>query len=152
MARPFNLEISESAEYLSKSLSKARTSAEKERLLLLWWLKTGQVIQHKQLSQRLGRDGSTVTRWLQKYRQGGLKKLLEVKTSPGATPKMTTEMRSRLEEKLECREGFGSYQQIVEWLKQEWNVEIKYKTVYRLVRYQLKGETENTSTSEQTTG
>ncbi|MEH2125237.1 helix-turn-helix domain-containing protein [Nostoc sp.] len=77
MARAFNLEISESVEYLSKSLTKARTSAEKERLLLLWWIKTGQVTQHQQLSQRLGRDGSTVTRWLQKYRQGGLEKLLE---------------------------------------------------------------------------
>ncbi|MDZ7970039.1 MAG: helix-turn-helix domain-containing protein [Nostoc sp. DedSLP03] len=140
MARPFNLEISESAEYLSKSLSKVRTSAEKERLLVLWWIKTGEVTQHQQLSQRLGRDSSTVTRWLQKYRQGGLEKLLEVKTAPGATPKITTEMRSRLEEKLKCPEGFGSYQQIVEWLKQEWNVEIKYKTVYRLVRYQLQAK------------
>ena len=73
------------------------------------WIKTGQVTQHQQLSQRLGRDGSTVTRWLQKYRQGGLKKLLEVKTSPGADPKITTEMRSRLEEKLESPQGFVSY-------------------------------------------
>ncbi|MEH1802684.1 helix-turn-helix domain-containing protein [Nostoc sp.] len=81
MARPFNLEISESAEYLSKSLKKARTAFEKERLLLLWWIKTGQVTQHQELSRILGRDGSTVTRWLQKYRQGGLGKLLEVKTA-----------------------------------------------------------------------
>ena len=87
MARPFNLEISESVKYLSKSLSKARTSAEKEQLLLLWWVKTAQVTQHPELSQRLGRDGSTVTQWLQRYRQGGPKKLLEVKTSPGAIAK-----------------------------------------------------------------
>ena len=58
MARPFNLEINESAEYLSKSLNKARTAFEKERLLLLWWIKTGQVTQHQDLSQRLGRNGS----------------------------------------------------------------------------------------------
>lgn len=140
MARPFNLEISESAEYLSKSLSKARISAEKERLLVLWWIKTGQVTQHQELSQRLGRDGSTITRWLQKYRQGGLRKLLEVKTSPGATPKMTLEMRSRLEEKLESPQGFASYGEIVEWLKQEFHLEVKYKTVYRLVHYQLQAK------------
>jgi transposase len=98
------------------------------------------VTQHQQLSQRLGRDGSTITRWLQKYRQGGLGKLLEVKTSPGATPKITTQMRSRLLEKLECPEGFGSYREIVQWLKQEFHVEVKYKTVYRLVRYQLQAK------------
>ena len=76
MGRPFNLEISESAQYLSKSLKKARTAFEKERLQMLWWIKTGQVSQHKELSQRLGRDNSTVTRWLQRYRQGGLENLL----------------------------------------------------------------------------
>ncbi|RCJ35586.1 hypothetical protein A6769_18205 [Nostoc punctiforme NIES-2108] len=74
MGRPFNLEISESAEYLSKSLKKARTAFEKERLQMLWWIKTGQATQHQELSRMLGRDGSTVTRWLQKYRQGGLAK------------------------------------------------------------------------------
>ncbi|MEH2445797.1 MAG: helix-turn-helix domain-containing protein [Nostoc sp.] len=138
MARPFNLEISESAEYLSKSLKKARTAFEKERLQMLWWIKTEQVRQHKELSQRLGRDGSTVTRWLQKYRQGGLEKLLQVKTSPGAIAKIQGQMLQRLVEKLQCPQGFSSYQQIVEWLEQEFNVQVKYKTVYRLVRYQLK--------------
>lgn len=138
MARSFNIEISESGEYLSKSLKKARTAFEKERLQMLWWVKTGQVTQHKQLSQRLGRDGSTVTRWLQKYRQGGLKKLLEVKASAGATRKITPPMLSRLVEKLQCSSGFSSYGQIVEWLEEEFNVQVKYKTVYGLVRYELK--------------
>jgi transposase len=138
MARPFNLEIKESAEYLSKSLNKARTAFEKERLLLLWWIKTGQVTQHQDLSQRLGRNGSTVTGWLQKYRQGGLEKLLEVKAAPGAVRKIQGEMLSRLVEKLQCPQGFSSYGQIVEWLEQEFNVQVKYKTVYRLVRYELK--------------
>jgi transposase len=138
MARPFNLEINESAEYLSKSFKKARSAGEKERLQMLWWIKTGQVTQHKQLSQRLGRDGSTVTRWLQKYKQGGLGKLLEVKAAPGATPRITAEMRSQLVEKLQCPQGFSSYGQIVEWLEQEFHVQVKYKTVYRLVRYELK--------------
>lgn len=140
MGRPFNLEISESAEYLSKSLKKARTAFEKERLQMLWWIKTGQATQHQELSRMLGRDGSTVTRWLQKYRQGGLAKLLEVKASPGATPKIQGEMRSHLEEKLKCPEGFSSYGEIVEWLKQEFDLEVKYQTVYRLVHYQLQAK------------
>lgn len=140
MARPFKLEISESVEYLSKSLKKARTAFEKERLQMLWWLKTEQVMQHQELSRKLGRDGSTVTRWLQKYRLGGLGKLLEVKAPPGATRKLTPEMRYRLVEKLQSPTGFSSYGKIVEWLDQEFNVQVKYKTVYRLVRYELKAK------------
>ena len=138
MARPFNLEISESTEYLSKSLKNARTAIEKERLQMIWWLKTGQVTQHKELSRILGRDASTVTRWLQKYRQGGLAKLLEVNVAPGATPKIQGEVLCRLKEKLQCPQGFSSYGQIVEWLEQEFKIQVKYKTVYRWVRYELK--------------
>lgn len=140
MARPFNLEINESEEYLSKSLRNARTANEKERLLLLWWLKTGQVRQHQELSQRLGRDSATITRWLQKYRIGGLAKLLEVKVAPGATPLIQGEVLSRLKEKLQCPQGFSNYGQIVEWLEQEFDLQVNYKTVYRLVRYELKAK------------
>jgi transposase len=86
MVRAFKLEINESVEYLTKSLKNARSASEKERLQMLWWLKTGQVKQHQELSQRLGRDSSTITSWLQKYRSGGLIALLELPVAPGATP------------------------------------------------------------------
>ncbi|WP_445251040.1 MULTISPECIES: hypothetical protein [unclassified Microcoleus] len=33
------------------------------------------------MAKRLGRDGSTVTRWLQKYRQGGLSELFALKSA-----------------------------------------------------------------------
>ena len=75
MARPFNLEVQESAEYLSKSLKNARTALDKERLQMLWWIKIEQVTQHQEVSRRLGRDGSTITGWLQRYGKGGLSSL-----------------------------------------------------------------------------
>jgi hypothetical protein len=45
MAGRLVLEIAESAEYLEKSLKQAKSAAQKERLQMLWWLKTGQVTQ-----------------------------------------------------------------------------------------------------------
>ena len=75
MARRLVLEIAESAEYLEKSFKQAKSVAHKERLQMLWWLKTGQ------LSERLGRAPASITRWLQKYRQGGLAELLTIRTS-----------------------------------------------------------------------
>lgn len=88
MARPFVFDIAETAEYLEKSLKQAKSGTQKERLLMLWWIKTGQVSQRKELNQRLGRSPATLTRWLAAYRSGGLSALLEVKTAPGATPKI----------------------------------------------------------------
>ena len=91
MARPFVLEISETAEYLENSLKQAQRGNHKERLLMLWWVKTGQVSQRQELHERLDRSPATVTRWLATYRQGGLSALLTVKKAPGAIPKIQGE-------------------------------------------------------------
>jgi len=84
------------------------------RLQMLWWLKTGQVTQHQTLAERLGRDRSTITRWLQKYRQGGLSELLALKSAPGKSPHWSPEALARLQERLRQASGFKSYGEIVE--------------------------------------
>jgi len=68
MARILKITIEESVEFLEKQLKNTRTASQRERIQVLWWLKTGQVQQHQELANRLGRDKSTITRWLQKYR------------------------------------------------------------------------------------
>lgn len=72
MGRPFLIEITESEADLKKRLQQAREATHKEKLQMLWWLKSGQVTQKQEIGKRLGRDKSTVTLWLQKYRRGGL--------------------------------------------------------------------------------
>lgn len=137
MARRLKLEITETAEYLQKSLKQAKSGVHKERLQMLWWLKTGLVSEHQALSQMLGRSSATITRWLSGYRQGGLSKLLEVKTPPGAVRKIQGEALEKLQERLKSEEGFGSYGEIVEWLAQECQLDLKYNTVNRFVREKL---------------
>lgn len=100
MARQLILAIAQSAEILEQQLKNSRTASHKERLQMLWWLKTGQVTQHQTLAERLGRDSSTVTRWLQKYRQGGLSELLALKSAPGKSPHLSPEALARLPERL----------------------------------------------------
>ncbi len=60
MARSLKIVIEESAEYLEKQLKQTRTASQKEKLQILWWLKTDQVQQHQELAHRLGREKSTV--------------------------------------------------------------------------------------------
>jgi hypothetical protein len=52
MARPFKLEIKESAEELAERMRASRNAQQKERLQMLWWVKTGQVTQHQELGER----------------------------------------------------------------------------------------------------
>ena len=42
-----------------------------------------------------------------------------------------------LTQELKTGKGFSSYGAIVEWLKKEHGLDVKYGTVYALVRYQL---------------
>lgn len=109
MSRPFKVEITESEEELKKRLQTARLGSQKEKLQMLWWLKSGQVKEQQEIGQRLGRDTSTVTRWLQKYRLGGLSSLLEIKKAPGATRKMSHEALAALKQELETGKGFSGY-------------------------------------------
>lgn len=140
MARPFVLEIAETADYLEKSLKQAKSGARKEKLLMLWWIQTGQISQRQELNQWLGRSPATLTRWLAAYRTGGLSALLEEKKAPGASPKIQGEALEKLKQRLASEEGFSSYGAIVEWLKQECGLDLQYHTVNRFVREKLKAK------------
>jgi transposase len=137
MSRPFTLEIQESETELKKRLQQAQRAIHKEKLQMLWWLKSGQVTQQQDIGKRLGRDTSTVTRWLQKYRRDGLKGLLEIKTAPGNPRKIPPNVLADLQQELQKPEGFPSYGAIVEWLKEKHDLTIEYGTVYGTVRYLL---------------
>lgn len=140
MVRPFNLEIAEEAEYLEKSLKQARSGRQKERLQMLWWVKSGQIQHRQEISERLSRSSSTITRWLSCYRSGGLSALLEEKKAPGAAPHIQGEALEKLKQQLESEEGFRSYAAIVEWLKRECGLELKYETVRHFVKETLKAK------------
>jgi transposase len=137
MSRPFKVEIIETEEELKKRLQTARLGSQKEKLQMLWWLKSGQVKEQQEIGKRLGTDTSTVTRWLQKYRLGGLCSLLEIKNAPGATRKMSDKAIAALKQELETGKGFSGYGAIVEWLEKKYGEKIEYGTVYGWVRYRF---------------
>ena len=137
MSRPFKIEITQSEEELKKLLQTARLGNQKEKLQMLWWLKSGQVKEQQEIGKPLARDTSTVTRWLHKYRTGGLSGLLEIKKAAGAKRKINHDAIAALIQELKTGKGFSSYGAIVEWLKKEHGLDIEYGTVYALVRYRL---------------
>jgi transposase len=137
MSRPFQIEISESQEELEKALKYATTASSKERLQMLYWLKSGQVSSRRSLAERLGRDEATITRWVRKYKDEGRRGLLEVKHAPGKVPSITGLDLERLKKRLQEPSGFQSYGQIQQWLKSELGLSLAYKTVYEIVRKRL---------------
>lgn len=140
MVRPFQVEICESQEKLEKVLKQVTTASSKERLQMLYLLKSGQVSSRQGLAEVIGRDRATITRWLRKYKDGGIKGLLEVKSAPGKASLVSGTALERLKQRLQEPQGFQSYGQIQQWLVTELGLDIAYKTVYELVRYRLKAK------------
>ncbi|MCT7952994.1 helix-turn-helix domain-containing protein [Ancylothrix sp. C2] len=134
------VEIAESQQELEKALKNASTASSKERLLLLYLLKSKQVISRQELAQLIGRDNATITRWIRKYKDEGIVGLLEVKQAPGKIPLVRGANLERLKQRLQEPRGFHSYGEIKQWLLDELGLNLAYKTVYQLVRYQLKAK------------
>jgi transposase len=140
MARAIQLTIQESQQELEQHLSHQRSASGKERVQMLYWLKRGIAKNRKELAKLLHRNEATVSRWLLRYRTGGLAKLLEVKRAPGNRGKIPPESVARLQQRLSQPEGFHSYGEVHKWLEQECGVKAAYKTVHKLVRYRLQAK------------
>ncbi len=106
--RPFRVTVTESLAQLEKSLQKARTVSQKERLEMLVWLKQGVVNSRKELAARCNRNTATINRWLVRYKQGGLSAFLGTRHAPGATRKIQGEALAQLKARLAQPEGFQS--------------------------------------------
>jgi transposase len=140
MGNKFEVEVNESKEELKHRLHHAVTASSKERLQMLYWLKQNAIATRKELSQKLGRDESTIYRWLKRYRQGGLTNLLEMKTPPGKKSQISEREMNQLKQRLIQPQGFKSYGEIQDWLNQEFGIDLAYKTVHKIVRYKLKAK------------
>ncbi|MGV2828132.1 helix-turn-helix domain-containing protein [Myxosarcina sp. GI1(2024)] len=61
------VEIAETIEELKQQLKHQKKGQEKERLQMVYWLKSGQLTSRQELAHRLARNESTIYRWLKKY-------------------------------------------------------------------------------------
>lgn len=96
----------------------------------------------------LAPDPSTITRWLQKYRQQGLAGLLKMKKPPGQDPTIKGEVLELLKAKLNSPEGFASYGEIVNWLNENHGLDVSYKNGTLLGALQTSLQAESTSTMQ----
>lgn len=88
----------------------------------------------------LGVHRNTVGRWLTAYASGGLDTLLEIRSAPGKPLSLSPEVLASLEQALHQPSGFASYEALRQWLRQTHQVELKYKTLYTIVRTRFKAK------------
>ena len=126
--------ILESAAELKQRLQHEHHGRKKSRLQMLYLLASGQAHARQELAHLLGLSRNTIGRWLAIYQTDGLAALLDIYVPSGKAPSLAPPVLSSLEQALRQPKGFASYKELQQWLAQTHGVEVKYKTLYTLVR------------------
>ena len=137
MSGVYQLEITESEEDLKLLLRQQKTATDKDRVHLLYLLKSGRVETMQAAALWLGRHRVTVQRWAKRYRDGGLTQLLAHAPHSGNKSTLPEWAETALRKRLEQPEGFESYAAIQTWLATHLGIEAPYKTVHKWVYYRL---------------
>lgn len=127
-------EITESVEELNALMKESKNTTEKDRLRMLYLLKSGEAKTRKEVARLLGMCRETIGQWLAKYETGGLEQLLERRYAPGRQSYMTPSQLETLRSKLNEPDGFSSYVEIHQYVTETFGVAISYKGIYDLVR------------------
>lgn len=138
MAGVYKLEITESVDDLKQLLGSQKSASDKERIQLLYLLKSEQAKTVQAAATLLGRHRVTVQGWLRLSRDGGLSQLLTHSPRLGRQPSIPQWAQDALDKRLQREEGFNSYGEICQWLESELGIVSPYKTVHQLVHYRLK--------------
>ena len=140
MSRPLTIFIIETADELKRLMNSQQKAKLKERIQALYLLKNKRAKTLQELADFLGRSISTIESWLTLYRKKGLLGLLAWNYQGGQPPAIPEPVLTELRQRLSQPQGFKSYGEIQQWLKEEYGLEIHYKTVHQTVHYKLKAK------------
>ena len=140
MSGVHKIRISESVEELKILMKKQKTGLGYAKVQALYLLKIKAVDTIRHLAVIIGRGESTIHRWLQSYKTGGLSLLLEEPPKTGRPKILDVEEVAKIQQELSDSEGFNSYKEVKLWLSVCQNIEISYPTIHRIVKYELRGK------------
>ncbi|MDJ0590844.1 MAG: helix-turn-helix domain-containing protein [Pleurocapsa sp. MO_226.B13] len=132
------IDITETSAELKELLKAAEYIDVRERIQVIYWIKSKQVKTTEAIALLLGKHRTTISRWLNTYRNEGMKALLTKEKSSGRNKIITPFAEESLKQKLKDKEQFSSYKEIQAWLQQEHGIEMSYTGVHHLIRYRLK--------------
>lgn len=137
MPRTTTIEIKETAKELSSLMKDRQAIKVREKIQVLYLLKSGQCQQINLLALIVCRHRKTIHQWLSDYKREGLNSLLNsTRTLPGRKSNIPSDVIEIIRAKLLERE-FSSYKQIQNWLQTNYQISVKYHVVRDLVTKKL---------------
>ena len=140
MSGVIKIEITETVDELKELLKSTESQGVKERVQVLYWLKSEQVKTIEASANLIGKHRTTVSRWLSSYRTEGIKALLTKGKSSGRKRKLSSSVEESLKQELKDIEGFSSYKEIQTWLKAVHDLDMSYTGIHQIVRYRFRAK------------
>jgi transposase len=126
--------IGESSEELYAMMKEQKNIKNLQKVQVLYRLKSRYNLTVRTCADQMQISQSSINRWLKAYRSGGIEKLLEVKLKTGRPKKIESNVVEGIKNRINQEEGgFNSYKEIQKWIKEEYEQEYAYGTIYDLV-------------------
>ena len=125
---------------LKERLRHEHDGHKKPRLQMLYLLASGQAHSRQEVARLLGVRRNTISRWLALYAAGGLEAVLATYVPAGKPVSLAPHVLASLEQALHRPGGFASYEELRQWVRRTHGVEVKYKTLYSIVRTRFKAK------------
>jgi transposase len=132
--------ITEPAAELKQRLRHEHDGHKQPRLQMLSLLASGQAHSRQEVARLLGVHRNTISRWLALYAAGGLEAVLATYVPAGKPVSLAPHVLASLEQALHRPDGFASYEALRQWVRRAHGVEVKYKTLYTIVRTRFKAK------------
>lgn len=129
--------VLESEEELLDMIKNEERGRFRDRLRLLWLLKSGKAETMEHAAELCSVARHTAARWFRRYETFGITELMRLKTVPGRSRAVPADVAECLKKRLSEPEGFGSYDEIRIWIKENYHLDIPYKTVHKTVKCYL---------------
>jgi transposase len=126
--------LREHVDDLKHRLQREHDGQKKPRLQMLYLLASGQAHNRQEVAALLGVHRNTISRWLALYAAGGLDALLATYVLAGKPISLVPAVLASLEQAFRRPEGFASYGALRQWVAQALHVQVKYQTLYTIVR------------------
>ena len=130
--RPLKITWQEEADQLYKLYRQERNVYRRDRLHVLWLIRTGKTL--TEASALVGVPYSTIKRWVEWYREGGLGKVLQHiygHGRGGVRCYLTADQQAALRAQAD-QGAFRTAQEAQQWIAQQWGIIYRRKGIYAL--------------------
>lgn len=131
MPKKIHLDINEDLEFLKKRYGSIHTELVRDRLKMLYYIKSKKYQYRSDIAKKLGRRPTTIGSWITLYRENGISSLLEVKSGGNNKVIITQEAKNFISNKvMDENTTITSYVELQALLAQELGEQVNYAALY----------------------